>query len=338
MTLPKVSVIIPTLDAARYLDECLGALRDQDWPQDRLEIVIADAGSTDGTLEIAARHGVDQVLPNPLRTGEAGKAVAIRAATGDLICSVDSDNIVVGTDWLRRMAAPFDDPDVIATEVGRFNHRREDGFVNRWHALAGVADPLTLYTGNYARDSQITGTWTGAPHHTEPRDGWEKVTLDPEAVPVLGANGFMVRRSAFDDVPLEGDYYFDLDYVDALVRSGHRTIGRVDVEIRHYFCDGVRQYAKKTRRRTDDFFYFSAQGERSYPWTRSRLLRMAWFAISTITVLPLLFDVARGMRRTRDTAWLFHVPACWITLAVYAIGTIRGRLRPAMLDRDGWKQ
>lgn len=338
MTLPLVSVILPTLNAARYLDECLDALTAQDWPRDRLEIVIADAGSTDATLAIAKHHGVDVVVPNPLKTGEAGKAAAIRSASGDLICSVDSDNIVIGHDWLRRMTAPFEDPDVIAAEAARFQHRRTDGFINRWHALAGVADPLTLYTGNYARDSFVTGTWTGMPHRSEPRDGWDKVTLEPDAVPVLGANGFVIRRAAFDVVPLEGDYYFDLDYVDSVVRAGHPTIARVDAEVRHYFCDGVRQYAKKTRRRADDFFYFSSTGNRSYPWTRQRQLRMARFVLETVSLLPLLVEMVRGFRRKPDVAWLFHVPACWITLYVYGVATVRGKLAPKMLDREAWRQ
>jgi glycosyltransferase involved in cell wall biosynthesis len=338
MTTPLVSIILPTLNSARYLDECLTALVSQDWPRERMEIVLADGGSTDATLDIAARFGVDVVLPNPLKTGEAGKAVAIRAAHGDLICSIDSDNIIVGDDWLRRMTEPFSDPDVIAAEVSRFAYRRSDGLINRWHALAGVADPLTLYTGNYARDSFITGTWTGVPHQVERKPGWDKLTLSPDEVPVFGANGFIIRRAAFDAVPLVGDYYFDLDYVDTVVRAGHRHVARVDAEIRHYFCDGARQFALKTRRRADDFYFFAASGARTYPWTLNRQLQMARFALSTVTVLPLLFAMARGARRKPDVAWLFHVPACWITLVVYAISTIRGRLAPKMLDREAWRQ
>ena len=52
----------------------------------------------------------------------------------------------------------------------------------------------------------------------------------------MGANGYLVRRSAFDVVPL-GDYFFDIDFVHDLVRAGKRVVARVDVPIRHYFCD-----------------------------------------------------------------------------------------------------
>lgn len=338
MTERLVSVILPTLNAERYLDECLGSLRAQEWPREQLEIVIADGGSTDRTLEIAEAHGVDAVVPNPRKTGEAGKSEAIRRARGELVCSVDSDNIVVGDDWLRRMTAPFSDPEVIGAEVARFDYRRQDHPINRWHALTGVADPLTLYTGNYARDSLLTGTWTAMPFESEPRDGWDKVVLRPGAVPVLGANGFIVRRSAFELVPL-GDYFFDLDFVAELVAAGHTAFARVDAAVRHYFCDGVRGYARKTRRRADDFLYFSTEGERSYDWTsKSRQRGILRFVTATVLVVPLLLDVLRGMRRRRDLAWWFHIPACWLTLAIYAAAMVRSRIKPRMLDRRGWSQ
>ena len=44
------------------------------------------------------------------------------------------------------------------------------------------------------------------------------------------------------------------------------------------------------------------------------------------------------MIRKADPAWWFHLPACWITLVVYGIGTVRGHMRPAILDREGWSQ
>jgi hypothetical protein len=87
----------------------------------------------------------------------------------------------------------------------------------------------------------------------------------------------------------------------------------------------------------DDYFYFAASGRRSYPWP-SRSRAVVRFAVSTLIVVPLLIDVVRGMRRKRDSAWFFHVAAAWITLWVYAIGTIRGKLRPRLLDRTGWRQ
>jgi glycosyltransferase involved in cell wall biosynthesis len=332
-----VSVVIPTLNAEKYLDECLTALLTQDYPRDRIEVVIIDGGSTDRTLDIAREHAVDKILPNPLRTGESGKAVGVQASSADLVLMIDSDNILVGSDWLHRMVEPFADPDVISSEALRWEYRRQDHYINRYQALTGINDPMSLFVGNYDRFSILTGRWTGFPIEEEQCVGWVKVTLDPGYVPTMGANGYIVRRQAFTIVPV-GDYLFDIDFVYDLVAQGQRTIARVDVPIRHYFCDSVRKFYWKTRRRTDDYFYFAAAGRRSYPWTASRRHGVVLFVASTVTVIPLLVQVARGYSRRPDPAWFFHLPACWITLTVYAVGTIRGRVRPRILDRSDWRQ
>ena len=49
-----VTVAIPVLNGARYLDEVLSAVRVQE-VECEIELLIVDSGSTDGSLEIAAR-------------------------------------------------------------------------------------------------------------------------------------------------------------------------------------------------------------------------------------------------------------------------------------------
>jgi len=51
-----VTVAIPVLNGARYLDEVLSAVRDQRIDRE-LEILVVDSGSTDGSLEIALAAG-----------------------------------------------------------------------------------------------------------------------------------------------------------------------------------------------------------------------------------------------------------------------------------------
>lgn len=337
MALPSVSVIIPTLNAEQYLDECLASIRGQDYPSSLVEIIVADAGSTDATLEIAALHRVEKVVPNPLKTGEAGKACAIRAAEGDVLLSVDSDNVLVGTDWLRRIIAPFVDAAVWATQAVRFAYRRSDPAMFRYHALLGAGDPLAVYVGNYDRLSGLTGRWTDCPHTSEERDGWLRVVVDPAAIPTLGANGFAFRRSVLSPDDLDNDYFFDIDVAADLIARGHQVIGVVDVAVRHYFCRDLAVYRRKTRRRVDDFMFHRSTGVRTYPWTRSRagILR---FALSTSLILPLVLDVATGQRRVRDPAWWLHVPVCLLTLGIYGAGVVRGILRPREMDRTGWRQ
>jgi hypothetical protein len=139
------------------------------------------------------------------------------------------------------MARPFvEDPEVIGCEPARFAYLGNDHFINCWHALLGAADPLTLYVGNYVRRPIVIGTWTGYPRKAEPRDGWERIELASEWVPVLSANGVTIRRSAYELLPV-GDY-FDLDYVHDLVAAGRRLFARADVAVHHSFCNGVSKF------------------------------------------------------------------------------------------------
>jgi len=48
--LPLVSIVIPTLNAAEVLENCLKSISEQDYPKDNLEIIIADGGVFQKTL------------------------------------------------------------------------------------------------------------------------------------------------------------------------------------------------------------------------------------------------------------------------------------------------
>lgn len=331
---PTVSFVIPTLNAEEYLPGCLASIREQDYPAERVEIVIADGGSSDATRSIAEGAGA-VVVDNPGRTGEAGKSAGIAAATGEILIFVDSDNRLVGRDWLARLVAPFADPLIASSEVLRWQYVREDGLVNRYCALTGINDPASLFVGNYGRYSYLTGRWTDYPVKIVERDGYQEVTLHPDHVPTMGANGYAVRATIMRGVPGIAEYMFDIDAVQEIVRQGHNKVARVDIPIRHLFAKKPRDFARKTRRRAQDFMHHQGGGERTYSWGVGGLAR---FVAATVLTVPLLFQVARGMKRRPDTAWLFHPIACWMTLLIYVEAVVRSRLRGGQYDRSGWKQ
>jgi succinoglycan biosynthesis protein ExoA len=90
---PFVTVAVPCLDEARHIESCLSTLRAQDYPRDRMEILIADGGSTDGTMEILRRAAAAdprvRLLENPDRLQAAGLNAVLRASRGDVIVRAD---------------------------------------------------------------------------------------------------------------------------------------------------------------------------------------------------------------------------------------------------------
>ena len=227
-----VSFVIPVLNSEKTLAECLDAIQAQTIPSGvEREIVIADAGSTDGTLDIARAHGVDVITDNPLKTGEAGKTAGIKAAHGDVIALVDSDNILPDPTWLARMTAPFADPDIGATEPIAYTARPQDPAPTRYFALLGMNDPICLFTRNYDRTCGVTGKWTGLAVPAEDRGDWLKLTLTADALPTIGANGFVLRRSLLDGTNWD-PYLFDIDILyERIRRDGSVYVAKVKTGI-----------------------------------------------------------------------------------------------------------
>jgi glycosyltransferase involved in cell wall biosynthesis len=335
----RVSFVVPTLNSERTLEACLSAIFAQQFPRADYEVVIADAGSMDGTVAIARRLGVDAVVANPLKTGEAGKTAGIGAASGELIALVDSDNILPDAHWLERMVAPFGDAAIVASEPLEYTARPEDPALTRYFARLGMNDPLCLFTGNYDRYCAVTGTWTGLPVASVDRGDYLDLTLTEATLPTIGANGFVFRRSLLDHVTWS-PYFFDIDVMHQAVRAGFNRVAKVKTGIVHLYCARLEDFSRKQRRRIRDFLFFAQEKQRTYPWDRQRKAGIVRFALATATVFPLIVQAVIGYRRSPDRAWLYHVPVCWITLWTYGVGTLRKilGLRQAPVARDAWQK
>ena len=334
-----VSFVIPTLNSGRTLEACLTAIFSQRAPRETYEVVIADAGSSDDTVQIARRMGVDAIVDNPLKTGEAGKTAGIKASKGGLIALVDSDNILPDEHWLERMIAPFQDRDIVASEPISYTVRTSDPALTRYFALLGMNDPLCLFTGNYDRMCAVTGKWTGLDVHQQDMGDYLKLMLTEESLPTIGANGFVFRRSLLDHVTWD-PYFFDIDVMHQAVCSGFRTVAKVKTGIVHLYCARLSDFVRKQRRRIRDFLFFAQEKQRTYPWDRQKKTGIVRFALATAFVFPLLVQALVGFCRRPDSAWLYHVPVCWITLWTYGVGTLRKAvgLKQAPVARDAWQK
>ena len=141
--LPKVSVIIPTLNAMAVLPACLKSIRAQDYPADRVQIIVADGGSVDRTREVASSFGA-RVVDNPFRVAESGKRVALALAEGQYVLFVDADNEIATADFVAlAVAAMKANPQALGVESYYPAAAGMNSFCAYLTQTLHISDPLT---------------------------------------------------------------------------------------------------------------------------------------------------------------------------------------------------
>jgi cellulose synthase/poly-beta-1,6-N-acetylglucosamine synthase-like glycosyltransferase len=96
--LPFVSVIIPCRNEAQYLARSLDSVLDNDYPAERMEVILADGMSSDGTREqiggYMARYSRVRLVDNHARITSTALNRAIEASRGEIIVRVDAHSAI----------------------------------------------------------------------------------------------------------------------------------------------------------------------------------------------------------------------------------------------------
>ncbi|MGZ4270934.1 MAG: glycosyltransferase [Solirubrobacteraceae bacterium] len=90
---PKVSVVVPAYNLARYLSRAIDSALAQDWPAEGLEVIVVDDGSTDETPQVLGAYG-DRIRVVRQPNGGLVRAVdrGLAEVTGDYVALLDADD------------------------------------------------------------------------------------------------------------------------------------------------------------------------------------------------------------------------------------------------------
>lgn len=127
---PSVSVVLPVLNEASRLPECLNSLLNQTYPN--YEIVVVDNGSTDNTFRII--EDFKKTFPRIVYVYEAEKTCGSarntgeRLSRGSIVLMTDAD-CLVPSDWIEKMVSPILSSECDAVQGGEKS--KTDHFVGR---------------------------------------------------------------------------------------------------------------------------------------------------------------------------------------------------------------
>jgi rhamnosyltransferase len=116
---PKVSVVVPTLNAGPGFEELLKKISAQEGDFDR-EILVVDSGSTDGTDELARRYGavVHQIKRQEFDHG-ATRNLGISLSRGEYVALTVQDAVPFDERWLAAMVENLEEDERVAGVYSR---------------------------------------------------------------------------------------------------------------------------------------------------------------------------------------------------------------------------
>ena len=293
---PRVSFILPTLNAEELIDNCLASIVRQSYPRSRYEIILADAHSTDRTRDIAGKYGA-VILDDDGKNMEEGKRLALRHATGEYIVFVDADNEITHPDYIelavKGLAA---NPQALGVESYYLPSPKMSSFCAYLTHLLHISDPVCwMMSANprrVAREGEVERWVLPAHSFSYP----------------LGANGFVFRRADLESVKAD-EKFQDTHIALFLMQRGQREWLRLRGRgVHHYYIQTLWLFVLKRRRATVHFL--RVQEEMPVNWMKEKPPVPLWLAaLYCVTVVGPLWHVMTGMIRDRDVRWGWHLLA-----------------------------
>lgn len=164
--LPLVSVVLPMRNEAGFIEPCLDSILANDYPHDRLEVMIVDGMSDDGSRDRVAAYTEQypsvRLLDNPQRIVPTAMNVGIRHARGEIVVRMDAHTLYA-EDYIRRSVEALQATD--AANVGGAQRAVGAGYLSNAIAVAtthpfGIGDAKFRYSDEAAWvDTVYLGAW-----------------------------------------------------------------------------------------------------------------------------------------------------------------------------------
>lgn len=125
---PLVSVVVPMFDELHAIGACLDSFAAQTYPLERIEVLVVDGGSVDGSRELVEKRSLDEpwirVVANPARRASAAFNRGVEAARGEVVCLFSAHGVADPAYVERSVAALVETG--VAGVGGRYQHVGED--------------------------------------------------------------------------------------------------------------------------------------------------------------------------------------------------------------------
>lgn len=319
MRSPVVSFIIPTLNAADILPKCLIAIRSQRYPQNKIEIIVADGGSKDDTVLIALKYKA-KVITNPAVLHEPGKTKASKVAKGEILFYTDADNVLSTRYWLHNMILPYIENPCVAGLLPQTIPAPDSNPLDRYLGYLAT-DPFTWFV---YQDSANPSTFYKNYQPLKTTSRYILYKFPPSNMPLFGLSQGVgtVKKFKRNKMGSTDDILAGFK----MIMEGGIIAYIPDAGVYHYHVSGIHNFITKYTWRVKNNLIQKIKGmgitQRLQYITLDKKIRMIMFVPYGLTLIFPLLDAIKLSIHHKTFIPIIHVPACFIMSLVILKGSI----------------
>ncbi len=325
---PKFTIVMATLNSIRTVELALIAIRQQDYPAEKIEVLLVDGGSVDGTRELAKQYGC-VLIDNPQVDPVSAKILGLKSATGRYLMHIDSDEVLVSAQTLRAHATAYKNfPQVKMVFSAGYINPPGVPFAARY--INEFGDPFSMYYYRLSKNIQFFAKDLARTcRRLTEKEGATLFEVGKKRQPLMEnaacANSIDLQffRSRFHklcDNP-SGPVHFFYHMQDETRQFAIAD----DTPVRHYSADSFSGLLNKIKWRVRNNIFFSDRlgaagfvGRQNVTHSGLDLRRFGYIPYAFLLV-PCVVDALYLMWTRRDLAYWRHVPLTLYTASLICI-------------------
>lgn len=282
--LPKVSFVLLTFNGGEGVKKCLESVKKQNYPKDKVEIIVIDNGSSDNSAQVAKDY-TNKVTVNH-ENAYKNRANGMRMATGEFVfMMLEQDIELRSKNFIQDMIKPLIEDKNLVASFTRDYPRKDQSWITRFLSYHPIqADPLFNFLTPSLESTLI-----------EKKDGYFISKFILGKIPM--ATHMFFRASSLKKTPVwtqEKD--FDHDTIVKLVKAGYNLFAYVpSAGTYHNHAKNFNQFlSKRIRNLENHYFPFSKSTEFSYVDGKKDVLKLFFWVVYANLIFP---EALRGIWR-----------------------------------------
>ncbi len=305
---PSVSFIVCTYNCKEHAERCFKSILKQEYPREKIELIAVDGYSTDGTIEVLKNLKV-KILFTKDRPERGAKTLGYKNARGEIVIIVDSDNALVENDWIKHMVKPLVTDKNVNFSICRMAVVKSDKAINRYLSLVGT-DPVAAYK---SIDALLALRKLNLVYKGE----YYTYKIKSENFIVVGGYYFTIKKKTLESI---GGYTQDTDVVYNLAKKGMANVAIPKrAHVHHLITNSITDFFKKKRKWAKVYFKEQIVG-RDFKWipkNTKEKLKLSLIMLGNLLFIPKLLVGIKMFFKDKESAWLLHPIATWLTTYAY---------------------